>query len=614
MTTAVDKLGTIRDALATNFGATSAFYIPHADEHGNEYLPACNERLAWVSGFTGSAGTGLITPSEAYVWTDGRYYLQAERELEPGWALMKAHSAPSVGAWATSNGITTLVASASTLSHAACLRLAKSLGQGCELTVISENWLDDAWKEDAHAPRPPPLLAPLRVMDESVAGESVESKVGRVVQCLGEEGYGGMVVTALDEVAWLTNTRGGDVQYNPVYASVAIVVCEPREVILFVDASRVGQDVRVHLEQGGVRVVDGVDAGNLEDTVTAALAELEARDVKLWLDGRSVSTAFARVLQVEPESRTSIVCALKAVKNSVELAGMRAAHVRDGVALVRFLKTLGERMARGDVLTEYEASSMVLEERERMDSFVSPSFETISSSGPNGAVIHYAPPPVGSRQLSPDEPYLCDSGGQYLDGTTDVTRVRVFNDPTPHMKRCYTRVLQGHIALDTVVFPPGTTGVTLDILARTGLWKDGLDYRHGTGHGVGHFLNVHEGPHLIANRTAPNNPALQVGMTVTNEPGYYEDGGFGFRIENVLIVTPAPVGGVGDDDDDSGWMAFESITLAPLERKLIDMELLQESEITWINAYHQRVLDGLVSSGLLAPDEVEWLTNACAAL
>ncbi|KNC46302.1 peptidase [Thecamonas trahens ATCC 50062] len=582
----------MREALVA--AGADAYYLPHGDEHANEYLSPHHERIAFVSGFTGSAGTVVVTATQTLLWTDGRYYLQAENQLYPGWKLMRSHAELAPGAWLKAEGHTRVASPASTLGHATAARLK---AHGCSLALLDDNPVDSVW--NASGSRPLPARAPIVPLATTYTGEDAASKIARISAAVHSAGYAAVLVTALDEIAWLLNCRGSDIPYNPVFLSVALVLTPEAKtqldashaVTLWLDdpnGCRLDEEGRSSLAAANVNIVPVLNQAHIATALEAAAAA-----GNVWLDGRTVPMAYASVVECKAQSATSPINDAKSIKNATELEGLRACHLRDGAALTRFMYALESRISAGDTLSECEAAAMLEHERSIEADYVSLSFETISSSGPNGAVIHYAPQAETARVLAADEPYLVDSGGQYLDGTTDVTRCRVFSSPSAHMKRCYTRVLQGHIALATAY-----------------LWRDGLDYRHGTGHGVGAYLNVHEGPHLISYRAAANNPPLKAGMTVTNEPGYYEDGAFGFRIENVMLVVPAAT---PHNFDATDFLAFETITFAPLARDLIDVALLSQAERDWVDAYHQQVLDHLTPR--MASDEQRaWLGQACASL
>jgi len=412
------------------------------------------------------------------------------------------------------------------------------------------------------------------------------------------------VVTMLDEVVWLFNLRGADIEFNPVFFGYAVVAAD--SVILFLDPAQVSQEVLSHLGQD-VQL-------RPYDAFIPYLKDLGAglQDGHKVLIGDKASVAAAEALGYPYISITrSPIADLKSIKNATEVGGFRASHIRDGSALVRYFAWLEEQLNQGVELSESQGADQLEKFRSELPLFRGLSFTTISSTGPNGAIIHYIPDPHDCAIIRKDQIYLCDSGGQYLDGTTDVTRTLHFGTPTAEQRRAFTRVLQGHIAIDTAVFPTGTSGYNIDTWARRYLWRDGLDYRHGTGHGVGHFLNVHEGPQGIGTRIAYNSTPLRAGMTVSNEPGYYADGDYGIRIENVVIVREAQT---LHNFGDKGYLGFEHVTMAPMGRNLIDVSLLSVEEREWVDAYHKEVWEKV--SPLLEGDARAraWLQRECAPL
>ena len=566
----------------------------------SEYVAPCDMRRPFISGFTGSAGTAVVTETDALLWTDGRYYAQAAKELPSDWVLMKDRlpDTPSVGQWLAS----TLPREArvgidpTTFPIASAKRLRDELAaKGIELIPLEgENLVDRVWGDEKPArPAEPVFLHPTER-----AGQSVAEKVATLRDEMENVGATVLVVAALDEVMWLLNIRGGDIPHNPVAFSYATVTRDSVE--LFIDAAKVSDDIRSALETDGVRI-------HPYDAILSHLRELseqlsESPDEphrRVWMDPQSCNFALA---QAVPEhillEKTSPIPLAKALKNDAELRGMRDAHRRDGAAVVRMLAWVHaesrRRRERGEPpITEWDVSCNVTALRAQNPEFVTPSFPTIAGSGPNGAVIHYGPTEEACSPVDPAGMLLVDSGGQYRDGTTDITRTIHLGDPTPHQVRCFTRVLQGFIAVASAVFPQGTRGDQIDSMARMFLWREGLDFAHGTGHGVGAFLNVHEGPEGISPLTRAYRGGFRPGMTVTDEPGYYQEGddGFGIRIENVLLVqtadTPQQFRG-------QQFCCFENITYAPIQHSLIDTSLLSPDEIQWLNDYHTSVRDTLL--------------------
>lgn len=453
--------------------------------------------------------------------------------------------------------------------------------------------VDLAWGNE----RPSPPHDKVFVHPIEYSGESHESKLEKVRQHLKEKDQFGVIVSALDEIAWLFNLRGSDVDCNPVFYSYAIVTQE--NTTLYINAEKLTDDVCEHLKGIHLKPYDAIFSDLL-----SFKEHLVSSPQKFLIDGSTSLAIEAAVGCDNVVDERSFINDAKAIKNERELKGMRDCHIRDGAALVQYFAWLEKELLAGTQLDEVQAGDHLEKLRASQQDFVGLSFPTISSTGPNGAIIHYEPERGNCKVIDPNQIYLCDSGAQYKDGTTDVTRTLHFGTPTQYEKMCFTAVLQGHIGLDTAVFPIGTTGYLLDPFARMPLWKQGLDYRHGTGHGVGSFLNVHEGPHGIGVRPPYNNTPLAIGMTVTDEPGYYEDGKFGIRIENVLIIrrenTPHNFG-------DRDYLGFEHVTIAPIGLNLIDETMLSPAEKKWVNDYHNECVEKL--SPLIAsdPDAVAWL-------
>jgi len=576
-----------------------AVIITSDDAHQSEYVAECDSRRAFVSDFHGSAGTAVVLKDSAYLWTDGRYVLQAGKQCDPGvWQVKQ--TMPKGGANLPEHLAEILPPSSKVgidpflvpVNTAKTLD-AKLKAKGHELVALEANPVDPLWSG-----RPPPPNGKVTVQPTERAGASVAEKLQQLRDKLSSLGAEGQVVAALDEVAWLLNVRGSDVSFNPVVISYVTVTAG--EATWYVDGAKLDEEVRAHVAGAGVSVKPYGDFGA---DLSAACASLKSVLVdparSSWAISRAIAAHAGTCAVVE---RLSPVCEAKAIKNEVEVRGIEEAHLRDAEALARFFCWLEAAMAAGEDIDEVSAADKLEGLRREQEGFVGLSFETISSYGANGAVIHYKPSPGACAKLGDDSLFLCDSGGQYLDGTTDVTRTFCFGTPTEHHKRCYTLVLKGHIALSSAVFPAGTTGHMLDILARAPLWTAGLDYRHGTGHGVGAYLNVHEGPHLISYYPRDTDPAIKLGMTSSVEPGYYEEGGFGIRIENVAVVVAAKTshkfGGVD-------YLTFKPVTLAPLSAKLIDIAMLSSDEVEWVDDYHARVWDSV--SPRLDGQAKDWL-------
>ncbi|NQV82199.1 MAG: aminopeptidase P family protein [Rhodospirillales bacterium] len=551
------------------------FIVPRADEHQGEYVAARSERLAWVTGFTGSAGLAVVLAEKAAVFMDGRYTLQAKDEV-PGtlFTLCPLADGPPTD-WVTAN-----LADGAKLGYDPWLMTPGQVTRyqtaceaaGANLSPSPINPVDVVWTGRPDAP-----LSPITLHDEAFAGETSAQKRTLIAATLGAEKIDAAVLTAPDSIAWLLNIRSQDVPYTPLVLAFAIVGADAG-VDLFVDSRKVSPEIRDHL---------GPDVRCQEpDAFGPVLDALGTQNKAVCLDPE---TAPAWVLQRLEAAGAKIragadPCQLpKAKKNPVQLDGIRAAHRRDGASLTRFFAWLALSAGTG-AETEMSCSDTLESFRRDNDHFQGLSFHTISGAGPNGAIVHYRASPKTNRTLEAGTLYLVDSGAQYLDGTTDVTRTVAIGVPTDDMRRHFTLVLKGHIALATARFPEGATGSQLDILARRALWAEGLDYEHGTGHGVGQFLGVHEGPHRISK--AANRVALEPGMVVSNEPGYYKTGAYGIRIENLVCVTTS--GSMADTGKD--LLAFETLTLAPIDRALIDTGLMDTDEIAWVDSYHARVL------------------------
>ncbi|KAJ6608223.1 putative Xaa-Pro aminopeptidase P [Mycena sp. CBHHK59/15] len=600
----LERLANLRKLMAQE--SIQAFVVPSEDQHSSEYLAECDERRAFISGFNGSAGCAIVTTKEAFLFTDGRYFLQAEQQLDENWTLMK-QGLPDVPTWqdflsqkmepSSRIGIdSTLISAADADALSKSLKPKKS-----ELVSLSKNPVDNIWE---HRPsRPKSQVFPL---DLKYSGESHSDKIKRLRDEIVKKDAKAMVVTMLDEVAWLFNLRGADIAYNPVFFAYATITLD--KATLFIEASQLDDAARKSL---GVEVTIR-DYGIFFESLKGLENELDLNGTPKVLLGDTSSLAVAEAVgEGNYVLLPSPAAEMKAIKNETELEGFRQSHIRDGAALARYFAWLEDQLVKGVELNESQAADKLERFRTELDLFRGLSFPTISSTGPNGAIIHYCPDANDCAVIKQDQIYLCDSGAQFFDGTTDVTRTWHFGTPTAEEKRAFTRVLQGHIAIDTSVFPNGTTGFVLDAFARRALWQDGLDYRHGTGHGVGHYLNVHEGPHGMGVRISYNSTALKPGMTVSNEPGYYADGRFGIRIENIVLVrqvdTPNNFG-------EKGFLGFEHVTMCPIQTKLIDKDLLAAQEVKWLNEYHAEIFGKI--SGLLQnnPRALEWLKRECSPI
>ncbi|KAG1342114.1 Aminopeptidase P1 [Cocos nucifera] len=675
-----DPLDALRSLMASHSPPLHALVVPSEDNHQSEYVSARDKRRAFVSGFTGSAGLALITMNEALLWTDGRYFLQAAQQLTDRWKLMRIGEDPSVEIWIADN----LPSDAIVGTDPWCVSVETAqrweqafLKKKQKLFQLSSNLVDEVWKD-----RPSADILPVTIHPLKFSGRTVAEKLKDLRKKLKVEKANAIIITALDEVAWLYNVRGNDVAYNPVVHAYAIVTSE--SAFFYVDKRKMSSEVFCFMDENGIEIreysivdsdvsllasgqlkyssatrdsqsdvqkagkVDSHVTGNVDNTVE------EKKHNMIWIDPSSCSLAlYSKLMPDQVFMQQSPLALAKAIKNPIELDGLRMAHIRDGAAVVQFLVWLDNQMqeiygASGYFyesegthkrkhldsmkLTEVSVSDKLEGFRAKQENFKGLSFPTISSIGPNAAIIHYSPESNTCAELDANSIYLFDSGAQ---------------------------VLQGHIALDTARFPNGTTGHALDILARIPLWKDGLDYRHGTGHGIGSYLNVHEGPHMISFKPLARNVPLQASMTVTDgfkywyhtlyiffpprmawyqhcckditfndcgnltkeivlsphvvtvlltgcpKPGYYEDGNFGIRLENVLIVKEAST---KFNFGEKGYLAFEHITWVPYQKKLMDSTLLTPEEIEWVNSYHadcRKVLEPYLNE-----QEMEWLKKA----
>ncbi|KAF8309007.1 Creatinase/aminopeptidase [Clavulina sp. PMI_390] len=608
-----ERLAALRALMRQPERNIQAYVVPSEDAHSSEYIADCDARREYITGFTGSAGVAIIPiVGKAQLFTDGRYHLQASRQLSTSWNLQKV-GLKDVPTWqdylekhldsGSRIGIDPTVLSASE-ANSLIKRLEPTKST---LVPVMEN-LVDIVRGEARPERPATQVKPL---DVKYSGKSTENKLKELRSRLTELKASAIVVSMLDEIAWLFNLRANDIDYNPVLFAYAIVTMD--KATLFMNDAQIGPEVRQHL--GSLVEIQPYDA--IFSHVESLRDSLTGMDNKKVVAAKQASWKLVETLGQDNVLITvSPIAEAKAIKNEVETEGFRQSHIRDGAALVRYFAWLEEQLAQGVELNEYDAALKLEEYRSKLDLFMGLSFPTISSTGPNGAIIHYGPLAKGSAIIQRDEMYLCDSGAQFQDGTTDTTRTWHFGTPSEKEVRAFTRVVQGHISIDTAVFPGGTTGYIIDSFARRALWQDGLDYRHGTGHGVGHFLNVHEGPQGIGTRIAYNDTSLKPGMVLSNEPGYYEDGKFGIRIENVCIVKKAETPYCFDE---RGYFGFEHFTMCPIHTKLIDKSLLTKPELEWINAYHAEVLEKV--KPLLAPGgkyedarALSWLERECAAI
>ena len=597
MSTHADRLAALRAELAQR--ALDGFVVPLTDEHMSEYVGGYAQRLAWLTGFEGSAGTAAVLAGAAAIFTDGRYTIQVREQVSgDDWDYVGVPET-SVAAWLAAHAPAGARIGYDPWLHTRAWvaeTRAALAASGATLVAVDGNPVDAVWHD-----RPAPSPAPLEVQDEAVAGRRAAAKRADVADWLAANGADALVVPALDSIAWLFNVRGGDVARTPVALAYALVGADGTA-DLYVAPEKMTDAVRQHLGNA-VRVHDRA-------AFAPALAALRGKRVAV--DPALAVAAIADAVEagggiVLPLRDPTVLA--KATKNPAEIAGHRAASLRDGAALTRFLRWAAETLPGGGE-TELSAAARLHAFRQETGVLRDLSFDAISATGAHGAIPHYHVDARSDLRIEAGQLYLIDSGGQYADGTTDVTRVVPVGTPTPEMRDRFTRVLKGHIALATAMFPHGTSGQQLDALARLPLWRAGLDFAHGTGHGVGAYLSVHEGPARIAKPSypggGPQEPLLP-GMILSNEPGYYKAGEYGIRIENLLLVVERAVPG-----GEAAMLAFETLTLAPIDRDLIDAALLDAGERAWLDAYHARVAAEL--SPLLPAADAAWLAARCAPI
>ncbi len=584
-----EKLSALRESMKQM--GLSAYIVPGTDPHASEYVADYWKERNWLSGFTGSAGTVAVTTTKAGLWTDSRYFLQAGEQLKgSGIDLMKEGLAetPSIADWMIGEltadeavGVNPEMFSARAYA-ALKAKLAES-----SLRLVSTDLIRPLWND-----RPQLPTQPLYVLEEQYTGQSVTDKLAAVRQEMAKHNADVYVLSSLDEIAWLFNIRGTDVDYNPLVIAYAMV--EKNKVTLFIAPGKLTAFSMKYVVENKICVAD-------YEHVVPALHAIENHATVMY-DGSRLNQALFEAFPTNCKKVDipSVVMRLKSVKNPVELAGTRRAMLQDGKALVRFFKWLEEAVGK-EHLTEFDIMARLKEFRSEGEHFVGESFGTIAGYQGNGAIVHYSASEKGAAEIKKEGMLLLDSGGQYFDGTTDITRTVTLSEPTAEQKRDYTLVLKGHIALACAKFPKGTCGVQLDILARQFLWQQGMSYGHGTGHGVGHFLCVHEGPQNI--RTDLNPTPLEVGMLLSNEPGLYRAGQYGIRIENLVAVKECEVTEFGQ------FLDFETLTLFPYDQQLIDWSIMTEQEIAWVNNYHKMVEEKLLP--LLSEEEATWLKQKC---
>lgn len=573
-----------------------AVIIPGTDPHHSEYMADHWKFREWLTGFTGSNGTAVVTQTKALLWTDSRYFLQAELELAgSGIELMKENVAgePTIEEWLAANlhDEDTVAIDGRLFSIVDANRLEVFCGEHGFLLAPEFYVADRLWTD-----RPPRPMTTVEVHDEELAGETVESKIARVKELIEDQGADSMLVASLDDIAWLFNLRGADVARTPV--TIAFAYLGERSNDIFIDEQKLSPEAKAHLKRYHVGVRD-------YDDIIRFLERRNEGDVIL-LDPNSVSDSLGQALMCGKVYAASPIAKLKSIKNEAQIAGFRRAHESDGVALARLIRRLKSGVASGETLTEVDVQTLAIELRRQADAdYRDESFDLIAGYADHGAIVHYTATPESAYTLKPEGLLLIDTGGQYLCGTTDVTRTIALGTTTAEQRRDYTLVLKGHLALQGAQFPRGTRGDQLDALARLPLWKEGMNFGHGTGHGVGHYLSVHEGPQSI--RMDHNPTTLKPGMVTSDEPGIYRAGKHGIRVENLLLTVPSEI-----DSEFGEFLHFEPLTLVPYERELIDVAMLTDEERRQIDLYHRMVLDRL--SPRLDGDDLAWLTEACRPL
>ena len=574
----------------------AAFIFPSTDPHQGEYVPDHWKGREFISGFIGSAGTAVVTMTSAALWTDSRYFIAAEEQLKgTEFQLMKLkmEGTPTISEWlgrtcgaGAEVGIDGWCSSASAVKNL-IVELRKEGG----ITVRTNiDPLRLIWSDRPVIPENPVEIFPM-----AYAGESAHEKIGRIRQALRERHADGMLMAALDDIAWTLNLRGTDVHCNPVF--VAYLLISSKDVTLYINQKKLTPEVMAYLKTEGVMV-------DSYENVTKGLNDYF--EYNILLDPDEVNYALYKTVVRERVEEESPVKRMKTVKNETEIAGFRNAMLKDGIAMVKFLKWLSAYVGKPEIseLSEISIDQRLKAFRAEQPLYRDISFDTIAGYGPHGAIVHYEATPETDVPLQPKGMLLLDSGAQYLDGTTDITRTIALGPLSDEEKRAYTLVLKGHIQIELCKFPSGASGTQIDILARKDMWREGLNYLHGTGHGVGTYLNVHEGPHQFRMEWKP--APLVAGMTITDEPGIYLEGKFGVRIENTLLMIPYRETAFGK------FLQFESLTLCPIDKTPIVRSMLLPEEIDWLNAYHQHVFDTL--SPHLDADETVWLREACAPI
>jgi Xaa-Pro aminopeptidase len=597
MSTYEARLAALREQLKAD--RLNGFVVPLTDEHMSEYVGSYAQRLAWLTGFQGSAGSAVVLWQEAAIFTDGRYTLQVRDQVDGRHWSYQSVPDTSIASWLKEHA-----PEGGRIGYDPWLHTKDWVGKardalaarGAELVAVRRNPIDAVWSD-----KPEPSKAKLIVHPDKYAGKSSAAKRQEMADWLKEQKADAAVLSALDSIAWTFNVRGQDVEHTPVALSFGIVN-DDGTAELFVDSQKLGDEVRQHLGNG-VRVHEHSEFERFLGSLSGRtlIADPERAVAAIF---EALETAGAKVVQKRDPSVLP-----RATKNEAEIAGHKAAQERDGAALTRFLHWLSVEAPKGG-LDELGAAAKLQQFRQECGDLRDTSFDTISGAGPNGAIVHYRVSEETNRRIEMNSIYLVDSGGQYPDGTTDVTRTVAIGDPTPEMRDRFTRVLKGHIAIDRAIFPSGARGSQLDTLARQYLWQAGLDYAHGTGHGVGSYLSVHEGPQRISpvgSSQSGGDEPLRAGMFLSNEPGYYKTGEYGIRVENLILVVPVEIEGAEKE-----MLGFETLTFAPIDRSLIEVALLSDEERRWVDDYHARVID--IVGPQLSGDARTWLEEQCRPL
>ncbi len=577
---AFDKLNELRKIMKLQ--GLGGFIVPRTDEYLGEYVPACAERLAWLTGFTGSAGTAIILENKAVVMSDGRYTIQLAAQVDNKLYDVANSQETSLSDWLKNNNSNELVIGYDSKLHTAD-EISKIEESGLVLKAVQENFIDMIWKDRPSAP-----VTPVKLFPKKYAGISAQEKIITIQDQLKEEGAEAVLLTMSDSVAWLLNIRGNDIPFIPVALSYAVVSAQGK-VQWFINVDKISNDIRDSLGE--------FVAFFNEEEIEEKLGQYKA----VWLDEKRTPIYFKNILEknkIDVLNKEDPCLMPRACKVEVEQAAMKQAHIRDGVALVKFLKWFEEEVPKGH-LTELSVEEELEGFRAQAAEFQEPSFATIAGYGANGAIVHYRATEETNKTIKPNNLLLLDSGAQYEDGTTDITRTLLVADVSRETKENNTLVLKGHIELASAIFKKGTIGKELDVLARAALQSKGLDYAHGTGHGVGCYLSVHE---ESAGISARGERGVEAGMIISNEPGYYKEGEYGIRIESLVLAKEV----------DSENLCFETITLAPIDKNLIIVEMLDDDEKAWFNNYHQKVFETLLP--LLDDEHKEWLKNATSEI